>query len=217
MGLGEWWSDAVAQWQSDAVAEWRSRKMALHLSMARAQARRRSVGGRRRVLAGVLLGLGAVVAAAWVASGWWFVGYARGEHLLSVEGGVVHWQSFGRGDWAEGLQMGGIPSGEPDSPVTRVAVWIGIGREDGGASSFIVRFGIGEVYRSPYGRLGVWLMLWPMALVLTAVGGLVLRSGVGARRRAIGTLCRACGYDRAGLKGDARCPECGEDAGESPR
>lgn len=60
-------------------------------------------------------------------------------------------------------------------------------------------------------------VLWPLPLMLWAEGGLLVRSGVVARRRAETGLCRGCGYDLAGLGAGAKCPECGREPGRKKR
>lgn len=49
----------------------------------------------------------------------------------------------------------------------------------------------------------------PFAIASLAVGSLLVRSGVSARRRVQSGLCLKCGYDLRGLKRRAPCPECG--------
>lgn len=58
----------------------------------------------------------------------------------------------------------------------------------------------------------VWVPLWmPLAgsLAITAAAWIL---GNRAARHARSGLCPACGYNRAGLAPDAKCPECGTGA-----
>jgi len=54
--------------------------------------------------------------------------------------------------------------------------------------------------------------LWMPLVVSLGVTGAAWRLEVLARRRDRAGKCAACGYDRAGLKADAVCPECGAES-----
>jgi hypothetical protein len=51
--------------------------------------------------------------------------------------------------------------------------------------------------------------LWPFALPFAAAFACAWRVDILARRRARLNICPKCNYDRAGIAGDAKCPECG--------
>jgi hypothetical protein len=55
----------------------------------------------------------------------------------------------------------------------------------------------------------VWIPLWMPLVISLGVTAAAWRLEVLARRRARVGKCAACGYDRAGLKAGAVCPECG--------
>jgi hypothetical protein len=59
----------------------------------------------------------------------------------------------------------------------------------------------------------LWMLL-PFLCVPTSFAWMAYAH---ARRRSGGSpdVCPKCGYDRAGIAGDARCPECGATAGAS--
>jgi hypothetical protein len=50
------------------------------------------------------------------------------------------------------------------------------------------------------------LLCVSLALTACAIGYVLWRD---ARARRLSDACRSCGYDRAGLAADAKCPECG--------
>jgi hypothetical protein len=57
----------------------------------------------------------------------------------------------------------------------------------------------------------VWkavIPLWPLPAALAAAAWLFRRLGARALRR-VKVACPSCGYDRAGLALDSKCPECG--------
>ena len=58
----------------------------------------------------------------------------------------------------------------------------------------------------------VWTLAAPAALVTCAAW----RLDTLARRRARLSLCPKCNYDRAGIAGDGKCPECGSEGRVAP-
>jgi hypothetical protein len=53
------------------------------------------------------------------------------------------------------------------------------------------------------------LPLWVPTAVMAGLTALGWRFDCLVRRRARLNLCPKCNYDRAGIAGDAKCPECG--------
>lgn len=66
-------------------------------------------------------------------------------------------------------------------------------------------------YKAPSGAFW-WMaevMLWPFAVAFLSGGALMVVSGRKFTRRTKERQCLACGYNLAGLKAGAACPECG--------
>lgn len=63
----------------------------------------------------------------------------------------------------------------------------------------------------------VWVPLWMPLVVSLGVTAAAWRLEVLARRRARVGKCASCGYDRAGLKAGAVCPECGAESDRTER
>jgi hypothetical protein len=51
--------------------------------------------------------------------------------------------------------------------------------------------------------------LWAPLVVMLAVAGFTWHADIQGRQRTRAGACRSCGYDRRGLVGGAKCPECG--------
>jgi hypothetical protein len=58
--------------------------------------------------------------------------------------------------------------------------------------------------------------LWVPVLVAGSTCALAWRLDTLARRRARLNLCTKCSHDRAGIAGDAKCPECGAGGSAAP-
>jgi hypothetical protein len=54
----------------------------------------------------------------------------------------------------------------------------------------------------------IFFPIWPLILVVAVVTLIAWRSEILADRDGV-NLCSKCRYNRAGIAGDARCPECG--------
>jgi hypothetical protein len=65
------------------------------------------------------------------------------------------------------------------------------------------------IYRPGKSAVAGMTMLYPV-LAATAGAALLWRADIKARRRerAMANACASCGYDRRGLAGDVKCPEC---------
>jgi hypothetical protein len=149
-----------------------------------------------------------LVAAAWLATRWWTLIVAPG---WTLHAGTLEW-----------FKATSPPSAAVIPPVVRTPTlrfvpagsrsikwWLNpddLASLDARGFGLHIRFAPG----SPPVCIGHIVVLWPLPLVLGGGGTMLLRSGIIARRRAITGLCRACGYDRAGLAASSVCPECGK-------
>jgi len=59
------------------------------------------------------------------------------------------------------------------------------------------------------GRHSCIVPLWPLVVLASITTGLSWQLDLATRRSAKLNLCPKCGYDRAGIARDAKCPECG--------
>ena len=62
----------------------------------------------------------------------------------------------------------------------------------------------------------VLIPIWLPAVVMCSAAMTAWRLDTVARRRARVGHCTKCGYDRAGIAGDAKCPECGASSTAAP-
>jgi hypothetical protein len=113
--------------------------------------------------------------------------------------------------------------GTPAPARYRVEIWhgrISFAHSDGSgtAVTYTWRTQIGRwlVIWSPDVQLGssrwfVSVPLWTLFLCSAALSAAISLQDARARRRALEgvNLCQKCRYDRAGITGDAKCPECG--------
>ena len=161
------------------------------------------VGRKRRVAGWSFATAGVVVAALWVASGWWklVAQYEKGA-------AVIEWGTLWS-DWHSDFDLDPRLAIQPTTD-RRHIYWFGLVRRDRSHLHEVDR-GIASVWWGPDSR-GVTIALWPIALLLWTPAALLLRSGIRARRRAMTGSCAKCSYSLAGLGPDAPCPECGKTA-----
>ncbi len=149
----------------------------------------------------MLLTLGLLVAALWVASGWWWLSYYTGESSLSLAKGRAS------------ISSGGLPVNAERSLTLLPKKYRGLDwrvlADEPTWNGEIVAFRRDRAQRGTI--TAVEFMLWPLPLLLCTTGGLAVWSGRRARRRALEGHCPTCGYNLAGLNRDAGgvCPECG--------
>jgi hypothetical protein len=129
----------------------------------------------------------------WVGSGWWYVGWASG----GMEEADL---AFGR----VRVRLESSPSGTVSFPkgwrMSRLSRRIPMQWRCEVTSG-------GAVGRSRI--FDVWIPLWIPVCIASALAAVAWRLDTLARRRARLNLCPKCNYDRAGIAGDAKCPECG--------
>ena len=127
----------------------------------------------------------------WIGSGWWMVGWMNGK-------GEEVWLGGG------GVRVDTLGPPDPDGvmTVTTDRGWVAVGAPN---------FGINwRFYREHNGGFThTFIPLWLPALLAAVVAIGAWRLDILARRRARITHCPKCGYDRAGIAGEAKCPECG--------
>ena len=170
------------------------------------------VGRKRRTLGWTLLTLGVLVAAVWVASGWWRADRIAGWYAAHIQNGSVYRERFGPF----------IPGKYPDPGPWRVSpiedypgTWKWKATYGFAAP---VDWSFGVASQEDLGGVKVLtVVLWPIPLLLWTPAALLLRSGIIARRRAMTGSCAKCGYSLAGLGDGALCPECGKGAETSER
>jgi hypothetical protein len=136
----------------------------------------------------------ALLVAAWIGSAWWDLEWGGPSHPNTP-------QLFGlaiEGEIALGRQVS--PHNflvEPGAYVERVSP----------RNSFQWWFGL---ERKPRWTM-VFIPIWSLAASAAILTATAWRLDALARRRARAALnvCSKCGYDRAGIAANAKCPECG--------
>jgi hypothetical protein len=142
----------------------------------------------RRAAKWACVGLVVLVTAVWVASGWFWTG--------------TNWNDSGGTTWVC------VSAGQVSVSRYMPQVFLAGSKWQQQWSGW--RFG----YESGFAGLSGFSTItshsvpfWP--LVVAGVAGVAWDWRAEARARRRTGLCAACGYDRHGLKPDAKCPECG--------
>jgi hypothetical protein len=139
----------------------------------------------RKTVKWSMSGLTVLLLVVWIGSGWWeLVWLGPWDWSANVQGGrffVMSPSSAAPSGWLGLFYFGSHPF--------RFAWWFKQGLQGTGFYCF--------------------LPLWPAALLSLLATAAAWRADAKYIRRVRVGLCAGCGYDRAGLKTDAVCPECG--------
>lgn len=148
------------------------------------------------------VGLSALFAMVWLASGYVYAGYIGEDVGLAMMAGQFECS------WRIG------PGGTPYNYAGREGFNVFAGKR----WEFRLGFEYYDAHRINGSRSVAYIPMWvfvPLPLIAT---GLVWRAEARASRVLAGR-CERCGYSRAGLASDRDCPECGKgngaDAGDS--
>ena len=129
-------------------------------------------------------------------SRWYAVGYSRFARGYAIS--ATLWPGVVQATWNETA----VIANAPDSAWSRLSVFAvpGIGKSP---SMWQPK------WHAEGASFAVLAPLW-IPFALTFVPGVVLWTlELKRRRRVARGLCEVCGYNRAGLTADAKCPECG--------
>ncbi|HVU62894.1 MAG TPA: hypothetical protein VHC70_02865 [Phycisphaerales bacterium] len=88
-------------------------------------------------------------------------------------------------------------------------VWVYAAEGLTGWMPYRMHWGLYYTSKEPPRDWSVTLPMWPFAFACLFATVTAWRLDGIARRRARLNLCPKCGYDRAGIAADAKCPECG--------
>lgn len=176
-------------------------------------------GGKRLALGAALLASAVALAAGVVASRWraltaetgrWEAGVIWGR--VSISRRLEHHGS-GRGP---SLRLDRIPDEERselsfDDPVQEIEDWRRDGLLDVWVNTPLVSISaVNEPrFSSNHVAVEVSAVAWPVPVLVALVGVGPFAGGIRARRRFRAGLCETCGYDLAGARVGALCPECG--------
>jgi hypothetical protein len=123
----------------------------------------------------------------WIGSGWLQLVWYHGLSTTGVSVGTV-WSETWQPPRGDGRRTDGWTIGSREAP-------------------FYMRWWFDRRASSIYSD---WFApLWPLTLTSALITCAAWRLDTLARRAARLNLCPKCSYDRAGIAGDAKCPECG--------
>lgn len=132
----------------------------------------------------------------WISSRWFVYTWAwSGGRYVLLAGGVVQGGRFAYTD----------PETEPDTAAYSARQFQRVNRRWDDRVEFRWRPAMASSYMGPTMECPLWMP----AAVVAIVTLFAWRLDASAGRRGRLNLCPKCGYDRAGIAGDARCPECG--------
>jgi hypothetical protein len=122
----------------------------------------------------------------WIVATFWIIDFIGQRARLDLVQGTVQVL------WAD-VPLGGAPGfyTRPSAEV-RPIWWLVLG-----------------VMGAPPGVHRIGVPVWMFFLAAGVPTALAWRSVLRLRRRIAAGVCARCGYDRRGLAGSARCPECG--------
>jgi hypothetical protein len=152
-------------------------------------------GRRRRINGLTLLVAASLVAGLWCFSGWWMTRFISGPLYLHCAKGqlaIVY-----AADRAVLPTSTGWDCGRMDAFVVK------------GQSLPLFEYGGFQARTNPATPVNIRFPLWPLPIVLTALGLPLLLSGISARRKVLQGFCAVCGYDCRTLGPIVPCPECG--------
>lgn len=155
--------------------------------------KRPSAKRRIRRTAWACFALAFIIASVWLASGWLGCSYAwRSTRSVTLATGWVEYSHA-----------------RPNGPVFKVPFELpSLGPADGWylwSRAHGPRWRYDLLIESTYSHTTYAVPLWPIPLVLFAIGALLLF----IIRPRLPYLCTNCRYDRRGIPASAPCPECG--------
>jgi hypothetical protein len=152
--------------------------------------------GRYRRITGItLLSAAALIAGLWCLSGWWMTVFVGGPFYLRCSKG--QFAAVYASDRAVLPKWTGLDCGRMDAFLAK------------GESLPFFEYGGFQARTNSATPVNIRFPLWPLPILLAAIGAPMLRSGIAARRKSALGYCAACGYDCRTLGPATPCPECG--------